>query len=71
VILDKVKSVQQAGSRFKHIFNFGGNEFILKNLKVPVGLILGVAEGLDGQCGRKKTYLKTARMCCDLKLLPV
>ena len=65
VILEGVKNVQQAGG-FKHIFNFGGNQFTL-NVKVPVGLILGDAEGLDGQCGRKKTYLKTARMCreCD------
>ena len=65
MILEGVKNVQQAGG-FKHIFNFGGNQFTL-NVKVPVGLILGDAEGLDGQCGRKKKYLKTARMCheCD------
>ena len=36
-------------------------------MKILVGLILVDAEALDGQCGRKKKYLKTARMCheCD------
>ena len=59
------KNIQQAGG-FKHIFNFGGDQFTL-NVKILVGLILVDAEALDGQCGRKKTYLKTAKMCreCD------
>ena len=49
VILEGVKNVQQVGG-FKHIFNYGGNQFTLI-VKVPVGLVLGDAEGLDGQCG--------------------
>jgi hypothetical protein len=65
IILSGVQETQKSGG-FKYNFNFHGKQHSLV-VKVPVGLVLGDAEGLDNQCGRIKYYLKTFRLCreCD------
>ena len=43
-----------------------GNQTKFVNLKVPLALIIGDAQGGDGICGRSPYYQTTARCICRM-----